>query len=109
VISSSSGGRPGDRGWSAGARGDTALDQEALADLRERYDTAAKQSPGCSPGTWLRDYQEQVFLFAREFAVSWTNNVSERGAKAAKRHQAIAGKPWLRGSPPSTDPIPVTP
>jgi hypothetical protein len=23
--------------------------------------------------------------------VSWTNNVSERGAKAAKRHQAISG------------------
>ena len=25
------------------------------------------------------------------FAVSWTNNVSERGAKAAKRHQAVSG------------------
>jgi hypothetical protein len=23
--------------------------------------------------------------------VSWTNNVSERGAKAAKRHQAVSG------------------
>ena len=39
----------------------------------------------------LRDYKEQVFLFTREFAVSWTNNVSERGAKAAKRHQAVSG------------------
>ncbi|MGH3267381.1 MAG: hypothetical protein ACRDNS_35965 [Trebonia sp.] len=37
--------------------------------------------------------------------MSWTNNVSERGAKAAKRHQAVSaldairgaitGKPWL--------------
>jgi transposase len=40
---------------------------------------------------WLADYKEQVFLFTRNFAVSWTNNVSERGAKAAKRHQAVSG------------------
>ena len=37
------------------------------------------------------DYKEQVFLFTRDFAVDWTNNVSERGAKAAKRHQAVSG------------------
>jgi transposase len=30
-------------------------------------------------------------LFTRTFAVQWTNNVSERGAKAAKRHQAVSG------------------
>jgi hypothetical protein len=47
--------------------------------------------PGYALGTWLREYKEQVFLFTREFAVSWTNNVSERGAKAAKRHQAVSG------------------
>jgi hypothetical protein len=78
------------------------LDQEVLAGLRERYDTAVRSGiihnrlrawdvgnhPGYSLGTWLRDYREQVFLFTREFAVSWTNNVSERGAKAAKRHRA---------------------
>jgi transposase len=88
----------------ARARGDTALDQKALGDLRERYDTAARSGiihnrlrdwdtgnhPGYALGTWLRDYREQVFLFTREFAVSWTNNVSERGAKAAKRHQAVS-------------------
>jgi hypothetical protein len=56
--------------------------------------------PGYSLGTWLRDYKEQVFLFTREFAVSWTNNVSERGAKAAKRHQAVSG---YHHSPPSAD------
>jgi transposase len=89
----------------ARARGDTALDQRILNNLRERYDTAVASGithnrlrdwdtgnhPGYSLGTWLRDYKEQVFLFTREFAVSWTNNVSERGAKAAKRHQAVSG------------------
>jgi transposase len=89
----------------ARARGDTALDQQALDDLRERYDTAVSSEitrnrlrdwhdgnhPGHALGTWLRDYKEQVFPFTRNFAVNWTNNVSERGAKAAKRHQAVSG------------------
>jgi transposase len=89
----------------ARARGDTTLDQQALAGLRERYDTAVSTGiihnrlrdwhdgnhPGYALGNWLRDYKEQVFLFTRNFAVSWTNNVSERGAKAAKRHQAVSG------------------
>jgi transposase len=90
----------------ARTRGDTALDQQILDDLRERYDTAVASGiihnrlrdwdgggnhPGYALGTWLREYKEQVFLFTREFAVSWTNNVSERGAKAAKRHQAVSG------------------
>ncbi len=89
----------------ARARGSTALDQPALDDLRERYDTAVRAGmihnrlrdwdtgnhPGYSLATWLRDYKEQVFLFTRDFAVGWTNNVSERGAKAAKRHQAVSG------------------
>jgi hypothetical protein len=89
----------------ARARGDTALDKQILGDLRERYDAAVKSGiihhrlrdwhdgnhPGYSLGTWLRDYKEQVFLFTREFAVSWTSNVSERGAKAAGRHQAVSG------------------
>ena len=47
--------------------------------------------PGYALGCWLRDYKEQVFLFTRNFAVGWTNNVCERGAKAAKRHQAVSG------------------
>jgi transposase len=89
----------------ARARGDTTLDQQVLDKLRERYDTAVKSGiihnrlrdwhdgnhPGYALGTWLRDYKEQVFLFTRKFTVSWTNNVSERGAKAAKRHQAVSG------------------
>jgi hypothetical protein len=90
----------------ARARGDTALDQQILDDLRERYDNAANSGiihnrlrdwdgggnhPGYALGTWLREYREQVLLFTRAFTVSWTNNVSERGAKAAKRHQAVSG------------------
>jgi hypothetical protein len=89
----------------ARARGSTALGQQVLAGLRERYDTAAGSGrihnrlrdwdtgnhPGYSLACWLRDYKEQVFLFTRDFNVDWTNNVSERGAKAAKRHQAVSG------------------
>ena len=89
----------------ARARGSTALDPQVLDDLRERYDTAVRSGiihnrlrdwdagnhPGCSLATWLRDYKEQVFLFTRDFSVDWANNVSERGAKAAKRHQAVSG------------------
>ena len=89
----------------ARARGDTSLDPQLLDDLRERYDQAVRTGiihnrlrdwhdgnhPGYALGAWLRDYREQVFLFTRNFAVDWTNNVSERGAKAAKRHQAVSG------------------
>ena len=89
----------------ARARGDTALDPEQLGKLRQRYDEAAASGvihnrlrdwhdgnhPGYALGVWLRGYKEQVFLFTREFTVGWTNNVSERGAKAAKRHQAVSG------------------
>jgi transposase len=89
----------------ARARGDTTLDPRLLEGLRERYDTAAAfgithnrlrdwhegNHPGYALGCWLRGYKEQVFLFTRDFAVDWTNNVSERGAKAAKRHQAVSG------------------
>lgn len=89
----------------ARARGSTTLDPQVLDDLRERYDTAITSGtihnrlrdwdtgnhPGYSLATWLRDHTEQVFLFTRDFSVDWTNNVSERGAKATKRHQAVSG------------------
>jgi transposase len=87
------------------ARGDPALDAELLAKLRQRYDEAAAfgithnrhrdwhdgNHPGYTLGCWLRDYQEQVFLFTREPAVDWTNNCSEQAVRAAKRHQAVSG------------------
>ena len=89
----------------ARARGSTALDPQVLDNLRGRYDTAVESGrihnrlrdwdtgnhPGYALACWLRDYKEQVFLFTRDFAVDWTNNVSERGAKKAKRHQAVSG------------------
>jgi hypothetical protein len=89
----------------ARARGHTVLDAEMLGKLRGRYDEAAAfgiihnrlrdwhegNHPGYALGCWLRDYKEQVFLFTRDFAVDWTTNVAERGAKAAKRHQAVSG------------------
>jgi transposase len=92
-------------GADARARGSTALDAEILGKLRQRYDEAAAfgithnrlrdwhqgNHPGYALGCWLRDYKEQVFPFTRDFAVDWANNVSERGAKAAKRHQPISG------------------
>ena len=78
---------------------------EPLAKLRERYDEAIAfgithnrhrdwhdgNHPGYVLGCWLRDHAGQVWLFTREPAVDWTNNSSERGAKAAKRHQAVSG------------------
>jgi hypothetical protein len=87
------------------ARGSTALDADLLEELRQRYDEAAAfgiihnrlrdwhegNHPGYALGCWLRDYKEQVFLFTRDFAADWTTNVAERGAKAAKRHQAVSG------------------
>jgi transposase len=89
----------------ARARGAAALDPLALASLEQRYDQAVSfgiihnrhrdwdsgNHPGYALGTWLRGHKAQVFLFTRDFAVPWTNNVSERGAKAAKRHQAVSG------------------
>ncbi len=89
----------------ARARGSTALDADLLDRLRERYDEAAAfgithnrlrdwhegNHPGHALGCWLRRYKEQVFLFNRDFSADWTTNFGERGAKAAKRHQAVSG------------------
>jgi transposase len=87
------------------ARGDPALDAELLAKLRRRYDEAVAfgithnrhrdwhdgNHPGYTLGCWLRDYNEQVWLFTAQFAVDWTNNCSDQAIKAAKRHQAVSG------------------
>jgi transposase len=88
----------------ARARGDPP-DAEQLDKLRQRYDEAVAfgiihnrlrdwdgggNHPGYVLGCWLREHKEQVWLFTRE-SVEWTNNVSEQGAKAAKRHQAVSG------------------
>lgn len=84
---------------------DGPADAEQLAKLCERYDEAAAfgithnrhrdwldgNHPGYVLGCWLQEYADQVWLFTRQPAVDWTNNVSEQGAKAAKRHQAVSG------------------
>jgi hypothetical protein len=89
----------------ARACGDTALDQEILAGLRDRYDKAAAfgtihnrlrdwdkgNHPGWALAAWLQDYKEQVLLFTRDFTVQWTSNAAERAVKMPKRHQAVSG------------------
>jgi hypothetical protein len=60
-----------------------------------RCRAVTKLGPG-SLQSWAGDVIEilreaQAWLFTREPAVDWTNNTSERGAKAAKRHQAVCG------------------
>jgi transposase len=89
----------------ARARGHTALDQELLNGLRDRYDKAAAfgaahnrlrdwhkgNHPGYALAAWLQEYKEQVWLFTRDFTVQWTNNAAERAVKAPKRHQAVSG------------------
>jgi hypothetical protein len=88
----------------AQARGDPASAAQARVNLRRRYDEAVAfgithnhrdwhdgDHPGYALVTWLRDYAPQMWLFTLEVSVDWTNNVSERGAKAAKRHQAVSG------------------
>jgi hypothetical protein len=82
---------------------DTAVSSGIIHNWLRDWDGGGNH-PGYALGTWLRDYKEQVFLLTSNFAVSWTNNVSERGAKAAKRHQAVSGywhslatlAPWCR-------------
>jgi hypothetical protein len=88
------------------ARGDTALDPDRLDELRERYDQAVDSGiihnrhrdwdgsgnhPAYVLATWLKTYADQVWPFARNFAVDWTSNAAERGVKPAKRHQAVSG------------------
>jgi transposase len=74
----------------ARARGDTALDQQVIDDLRERYDKAIAHGiihnrlrdwhdgnhPGYALGCWLRDYKDQVLLFTTDFRVDWTNDLA---------------------------------
>jgi transposase len=81
------------------------LDPELLADLRARYDKAVDwgiatnrhrdwhkgNHPGYTLATRLEDKAEQVWLFARNLKIPWTNNASEQALKSPKRHQAVSG------------------
>jgi hypothetical protein len=68
--------------------------------MQGRHETRPRRRPELGAlACWLRDYKEQVFLFTRDFSTDWTDNISERGAKAAKRHQAVSG--YWHTRPPS--------
>jgi transposase IS66 family protein/uncharacterized protein DUF6444 len=89
----------------ARAAGADHLDPELLADLRGRYDKAVNwgittnrhrdwhkgNHPGYTLAQRLKDKAEQVWLFAKNFKVPWTNNASEQALKSPKRHQAVSG------------------
>jgi hypothetical protein len=81
------------------------LDPELLAELRARYDKAIAwgiatnrhrdwhtgNHPGYTLAQRLKDKAEQVWLFAKNFKIPWTNNASEQALKSPKRHQAVSG------------------
>ena len=80
-----SGSGEGNPAGAAGVRAGVPID-----DLRERYDTAVTSGlthnrlrdwhdgnhPGYALADWLRAYKERVFLFTRDFAVDWTNDLA---------------------------------
>jgi transposase len=82
-----------------------ALDPDLLARLRAEYDQRVAigvsvneerpwhdgNHPGYRIAARLRDKAEQVWLFARDFRVPWTNNPSEQALRTPKRHQAVSG------------------
>jgi len=91
--------------WVPWPRRDEPAADGLLAKLRQRYDEAIAfgithnrhrdwhdgNHPGYTLGCWLRDNAGPGLAVHPEPAVEWTNNVSERGARAAKRHQAVSG------------------
>jgi transposase len=90
----------------AKATGASQLDPGLLAGLRARYDErvawgiatnrhrdwdAGKSHPGYVLASRLKDKADQIWTWARNFAVPWTNNASEQALKGPKRHQAVSG------------------
>ena len=89
----------------ARAAGADQLDPQLLAELRQRYDKAVAwgiatnrhrdwhtgNHPGYTLAQRLKDKAEQVWLFAKNFTVPWTNNAAEQALRSPKRHQAVSG------------------
>jgi hypothetical protein len=89
----------------ARAAGADQLDPDLLTQLRERYDKAVEwgittnrhrdwhkgNHPGYTLAQRLKAKAEQVWLFARNFNIPWTNNPSEQALRSPKRHQAVSG------------------
>jgi transposase len=81
------------------------LTPEILGDLRKRYDKAVEwgittnrhrdwhdgNHPGYTLAQRLKNKAEQIWLFAKNFKIPWTNNASERALRNPKRHQAVSG------------------
>lgn len=89
----------------ARAAGATALDPELVTDLRQRYDKAVSwgittnrhrdwhhgNHPGYTLAQRLKTRADQIWLFATNLAIPWTNNASEQALRNPKRHQAVSG------------------
>lgn len=89
----------------ARAAGADQLDPELLTELRQRYDKAVAwgittnqhrdwhtgNHPGYTLANRLKNKAEQVWLFAKNFKIPWTNNASEQALRSPKRHQAVSG------------------
>lgn len=99
------------------------LDPELLADLRARYDKAVGRGintnrhrnwhkgnhPGYTLANRLKDKAEQVWLFAKNFTVPWTNNASEQALRNPKRHQTVSRIPAHHQHPPQRPTRPLLP
>lgn len=89
----------------ARAAGADQLDAQLLAELRQRYDKAVEwgittnrhrdwhkgNHPGFTLAQRLKDKAEQIWLFAKNFKIPWTNNASEQALRSPKRHQTVSG------------------
>jgi transposase len=89
----------------ARATGADQLDPQLLAELRQRYDKAVAwgiatnrhrdwhtgNHPGYTLAQRLKNKAEQVWLFAKNFTIPWTNNAAEQALRSPKRHQAVSG------------------
>jgi transposase len=89
----------------ARAVGADQLDPQLLAELRQRYDTAIAwgittnrhrdwhkgNHPGFTLAQRLKDKAKQIWLFAKNFKIPWTNNASEQALRSPKRHQTVSG------------------
>ena len=62
-----------------------------LSEVRRVPGANEKQPPGRLLLECLKHREADVLRFLSDTAIPPTNNVSERGAKAAKRHQAVSG------------------
>jgi transposase len=81
------------------------LAPDLMADLRARYDKAVDwgittnrhrdwhkgNHAGYTLAQRLKDKADQVWLFAKNFTIPWTNNASEQALRSPKRHQTVSG------------------